>query len=158
MRCRELAERIVVCFRGHEVYDRRMSECLFQELLLTAAADYARGLHQETVPVHGKVREIMPELIRYLNTAYAEDISGDGLSEKYHYHFDYLNRQFTKWTGKTIFRYLNHVRIERAGQLLQTGFYSVEEVAALTGFRDVYYFSKVFRRYTGMTPGQVRTK
>ena len=147
LRCREMARNMTQLFRGHEPYDQIQAECLFQELLLIEAADYANSMHRKTVPVHGKVREVIPQLITYLNTSYQEEISGEMLAEKYHYHFDYLNRQFTKWTDKTIFHYLNTVRVERARQLLMTGFYSMEEIAAQTGFRDVYYFSRVFKKY-----------
>lgn len=156
IRCREIARSMTQLFRGHEPYDRMQAECLFQELLLIEAADYANSMHRKAVPVHGKVREVIPLLVTYLNTSYYENITGEMLAAKYHYHFDYLNRQFTKWTGKTIFHYLNTVRVERARQLLITGFYSMDEIAAQTGFRDVYYFSRVFKKYTGVTPGQVR--
>ena len=107
-------------------------------------------------PVHGKVREVIPQLITYLNTSYQGGNFGEMLAEKYHYHFDYLNRQFTKWTDKTIFSLSEYGACGTARQLLMTGFYSMEEIAAQTGFRDVYYFSRVFKKYTGITPGQVR--
>ena len=68
IRCREIARNMTQLFRGHEPYDRMQAECLFQELLLIEAADYANNIHQKTVSVHGKVREVIPQLITYLNT------------------------------------------------------------------------------------------
>ena len=133
-----------------------MAANLFYELLLTQALDYEQKLHKEEVPFQGKAKQIIPELAEYLEQSYASDISGDMIQEKFHYHFDYLNRQFKKWTGETIFVYLNKIWMERAKQMLQTGFYTVEEVALQTGFQNVYYFERVFKKYYGKTPGKMK--
>lgn len=156
LKIREIADRLTEAFYGMGLHERLQSACLLQELLLVAAADYAKGLQSRSLPVRGKAKQIIPEIMEYLNQCYAEDISSALIQERFHYHFDYLNRQFKKWTGKTIFVYLNTIRIKRAQQLLATGFYTIDEVAQQTGFRDIYYFSRVFKKYAGMTPGQAK--
>lgn len=158
VRVRENIEKLVCYFHGMGVYNRQQAACQLQELVYAVSSDYREALHNKAYSVSSKAKQVIPELIAYLNCHYAEDISGELLQEHFHYHFDYLNRQFKKWTGKTIFVYLNTMRTMRAKQLLETGFYTVEEVAGQTGFRDVFYFSRVFKKYTGMTPGQARIK
>ena len=76
LRCREIARNMTQLFRGHEPYDQIQAECLFQELLLIEAADYANSMHRKTVPVHGKVRE-GDSTVDYLSKYfYQEEISG----------------------------------------------------------------------------------
>lgn len=154
--CREKIEKIMTCFLGHNFYREQQMTAYLYEFLILLATEYAKSIYRSKIEVGGKIQVIIQELLAYLQEAYAEDISGDMLQEKFHYHFDYLNRQFKKWTGVTIFAYLNRVRVERASQLLLTGFYSISEVATSTGFRDVYYFSRVYKKITGNTPGEVR--
>ena len=96
---------------------------------------------------------IIYDMLNFFHNHYYEDISGSFLEEKYDCNFDYINRIFKKTTGKTIFVYLNELRIEQAKQLLSNGIYSISNVAEKTGFHDVYYFSKVFKKYAGITPG-----
>lgn len=55
-------------------------------------------------------------------------------------------------------RFLTHRRVEYAKQLLAAGSFSVSQIADLCGFRDIYYFSKVFKNETGLTPLQWRKK
>lgn len=61
---------------------------------------------------------------------------------------------FKQATGKTIFNYLNELRIVKAKKLLENGLHSISDVAEMTGFNDAYYFSKVFKKYAGTTPGR----
>ena len=71
--------------------------------------------------------------------------------------FDYLNRVFKKNIGKTIFVCLNEIRIHRAMELLATTSMKISAVGYRVGFRDDGYFCKVFKKYTGISPGQYGT-
>ena len=92
------------------------------------------------------------ELLKYLNTEYAEKITSNTLEEQFSCNFDYMNRVFKKLTQKTIFTYLNTVRIDHAKELISTTSLKLSEIGDSVGFSDEYYFSKVFKKYTGIPP------
>lgn len=56
----------------------------------------------------------------------------------------------------TMTTYIEAVRMEKAKQLLLNRELSITEVAAYTGYSDPNYFSKVFRKYTSMSPRRYR--
>jgi hypothetical protein len=74
-------------------------------------------------------------------------------------HPDYVSRKFAEYFENLSFgEYIRKLRIDKATELLHAGKHSVAEVAYLTGFSDQSYFTRVFKRHTGMTPSQyVRT-
>ena len=66
---------------------------------------------------------------------------------------DYLFRLYKKETGHNLMDYLLDIRIRKAKEfLMQPGKYKVYEVSELVGYSDYAYFSKVFKKQTGMTP------
>lgn len=94
------------------------------------------------------------DLLNYLNGNYYKEISGNLIEEMFSCNFDYLNRVFKKNIGKTIFVYLNEIRILHAKELIATTSMKIMAIAYRVGFQDECYFSKVFKKYTGMSPGQ----
>jgi AraC-like DNA-binding protein len=71
---------------------------------------------------------------------------------------DHMRHLFQASRGRTLVRYLNEVRVARAGALLVHSSLEIKEIARQCGFRDVYYFSTVFRRLRRVSPGQYRKR
>lgn len=63
-------------------------------------------------------------------------------------------REFKRITGSTVTAYINTARCEYAESLLQSRKYKVKEAAALCGFENEEYFTKVFKKHTGKTPSE----
>jgi AraC-like DNA-binding protein len=68
----------------------------------------------------------------------------------------YFRREFKKYYGTSPIAYIKEKRIELAKMLLETGLYSITEVAFRTGFESSSYFSAEFRRMTGRSPKDYR--
>jgi len=67
-----------------------------------------------------------------------------------------LNRRFKAATGSTLIDYLQNLRVEEAKRLLETSQKSSDDIAADVGYENPAFFRRLFKRYTGMTPGQYR--
>ncbi|HEX4140465.1 MAG TPA: AraC family transcriptional regulator [Candidatus Methylacidiphilales bacterium] len=72
--------------------------------------------------------------------------------------YDHLRHLYKAQRGRSLVKYLNTVRLERAKTLLTHSRLPLKQVAAMSGFRDEYYFSAVFRRYVRMPPGRYRRR
>jgi AraC-like DNA-binding protein len=69
-----------------------------------------------------------------------------------------LRHLFQEYRGMSMIRRLNEVRLERARSLLIHSRLPIKQVASLSGFRDEYYFSAVFRRAQQVAPSIYREK
>jgi AraC-like DNA-binding protein len=68
----------------------------------------------------------------------------------------HLCRAFLRYSGKTVIEYLQERRLAAAMHKLATTDAKVLSVALESGFRDLSYFNRTFRRFTGQTPGAYR--
>ena len=94
------------------------------------------------------------QIIKYIETNYAEKVSVKEISDELGVSESFLSRIFKKELGVTIHEYLNQYRIAKAISLLQTG--SVTEVGYACGFCDTSHFISIFKKYTGSTPMQYK--
>lgn len=139
---------------NHTEHYQLKTSSIFLEFLVSLSREMTSGFLScdSTTPTTRSTRMIH-DLLSFFQDNYASEITGEGIEEKYKCNYDYLNRMFKKATGNTIFAYLNDLRIFKARQLLSDGTGKMIEVAEKCGFKDIYYFSKVFKKYTGFSPG-----
>lgn len=92
----------------------------------------------------------------YVQTHYSESIPLERIAADVGYSPSYLSRTFKEKTGMNLMSFINKVRIDAAMSDLRTTDYSVSDVARRCGFENVGYFTRVFKKLTGVTPGYFR--
>lgn len=95
---------------------------------------------------------------QYIDTHYFEKITLEDLAQKVYLSTPYLSRIFKEEIGTTFNNYLNQVRISKSKSLLQCDNLRLTDISIAVGFEDQSYFTKVFKRITGITPNKYRDK
>lgn len=125
-----------LCYKLQEAIDA-FTDCMF-----------------EHVPT--KNSEIIKKAIKYISKNYANDLTLELVANHVHLNPTYFSTLFKQSTGSSFKEYLNMVRVEESKRLLANTDYALIDIAIATGFEDQSYFTKVFKRYTGLTPKQFR--
>lgn len=107
-------------------------------------------------PPHAKNNEIVKKAMAYISENFSSNITLEDVARHVHLNPAYFSTIFKQSCGSSFKEYLNMVRIEESKRLLANTDYSVVDIAVATGFMDQSYFSKVFKKYTGLTPKQYR--
>lgn len=94
---------------------------------------------------------------RYISYNWYRKISLDEISEAAHLSRSYSSAVFKKTVGMSISDYIIDIRISRACEMLRFSNESVADIADKTGFCDIFYFSKTFKRIKGISPLQYRS-
>lgn len=103
-----------------------------------------------------KNEKLISEIKTIVNKRYMEDLSVNGISEMVFLTPNYVSLIFRQETGETITDYITKVRMEAAKELLKSQDLKVLDVAEMVGYSDASYFSKVFKKYTGVYPQKFR--
>lgn len=96
------------------------------------------------------------KLKEHIQTHYIENFDSKEVEAVCGLSYKYAGTLFKEETGQTIREFQRTLRIRRAKQLLKETDRSVTEIAQLTGFSDVFYFSKVFCAEQGCSPSEYR--
>jgi two-component system response regulator YesN len=97
---------------------------------------------------------IVKDALSYIQQNYNHAISLTQLSEQLLITPNYLSRLFKEKTGNSFTDHVTQQRIEAAKNMLRSGQFKVYEVAEKIGYSDQQYFSKQFKKLTGVTPTQ----
>ena len=101
---------------------------------------------------HHHIPVKIAEIVGYILVNLHQKLSVNELAERVNQHPDYFSRQFKTFTGERPVNYIMSKRIERAQHLLATSKITYSEIAIQTGFDSLSYFSKSFKKLTGLSP------
>ncbi len=97
--------------------------------------------------------EFFDKIKIYLKDHISEPLSLQEISNLFAISQAYMSRLFRKYTRQSYNQYLTCIRMERAKQLLEEGSgLFVKDIAEMVGYRDQFYFSRIFHSYTGKSP------
>ena len=101
-------------------------------------------------------KDVIFQAVNYIRRHYASHLSLDEVARHVHLNASYLSRVFKEEMGMNFVSYVNNLRVETAKRLLLDSTVPLLEVAGMVGFEEQSYFTKVFKRITGITPGKYR--
>ncbi|MGO4109277.1 AraC family transcriptional regulator [Paenibacillus sp. YAF4_2] len=107
---------------------------------------------QQTINVIDKAKQ-------YIEQHFTEELSLEDTAEYVHLNPHYFSKVFKQQVGATFIDYLTGLRIDKAKQLIVSADeLALKEVCFEVGYKDPNYFSRVFKRVTGVTPTEYRSQ
>lgn len=94
--------------------------------------------------------------LEYIHAHYHEEVSMAEVARQIYRSPEYFSRQFKEEVGENFNAYLTRYRLDRAQELLDKTDLRIAEIAERVGYVTPGYFSRIYKKYRGITPEQVR--
>jgi AraC-like DNA-binding protein len=95
-------------------------------------------------------------ILEYIEAHFHQELSVELLADKAGLSRFHFGRLFKALTGKSVTDYINNARIRRAEYLLRNTPLTISEIALTVGYHDIYYFSRIFKKYKDVPPSQMQ--
>ena len=100
--------------------------------------------------------DAMQHAMEYLMHHHADVLHMPDVARQHGFSTGYFYRQFRKRTGLAPNAYLTRIRLQAASQLLKQSTLPVKEIASRVGLPDEAYFSRLFKKFIGLSPMRYR--
>lgn len=109
-----------------------------------------------TLETEAENATVMKQIWKEIQESYMEDITLNSLADKYNISASRLSTRMKESFGMSFSKYLTSMRIQKAKELLADDRLSLEQIADMVGYQDYFYFIKVFKKVTGVSPSVYR--
>jgi two-component system, response regulator YesN len=127
-----------------------------EELTYWLAGIMARFTDQVFNLTDVKHVDVIYRAVDYIRKNYEKRVTLEETASLVYLSPAYFSRVFKEEIGETFNYYVNKIRIEAAKKLLLNEQVALVDISAMIGFEGQSYFSKVFKKMTGVTPGKFR--
>jgi YesN/AraC family two-component response regulator len=141
----------------NNLYLQRLQESMSTEELIRNLQLAAERLAEKIFSFRGiRHVSVLRKAERYIWENYTRKISLEEIAKASGLSAPYFSSIFKEEMGENFSVYLNRLRVEKAATLLVETGRSLKEISGLCGFEDQSWFSKIFRSFTGLSPGKYR--
>lgn len=113
-------------------------------------------MKEEQRKIKQKTGKPISEAVRYIRENYAKAVSQEEVADKCNISTAYLSKLFKEELGIGFTEYLTKVRLEESEKLLADTTLTIKEVAVTVGYPDEKYYSRLFKKNTGIKPTEYR--
>lgn len=143
-----------LCDRRPFAYQLAVKGYLFQ-IFFTLVSDCGQNdLHS----INQKSLEKIKAILTYIDDNYKREITIEEIAGFCHYSKSYFMKFFKEIMGTSFIQYLNDYRLDTAARLLLETSDNIMTIALESGFENLSYFNRSFKKKFGITPGKYRTK
>lgn len=96
------------------------------------------------------------DLVQHVTENFSKRFTLASLSKNFNISPNYICNLFAKHYNSTLTIFITNLRMDEAARLIRSTGYAFKEIAINCGYRDYFYFCKVFKEYYGMAPSQYR--
>ncbi len=133
-------------------YYKQTTKAYVFSLLSIMSRKFSASRSSITDKVGSQKLTMVKDAISYIGTNYKENISIDDIVSHIGFSKYHFCRTFKEVTGQTTFDYINILRCNQAKKLLSSGKYNISESALLSGFNNLSYFTRTYKKYMGVLP------
>lgn len=127
-------------------YRQKCSNLLEEILIAIARKNEKRAIKEDGFNIE--------EIINYIQLNVDKNITNFTLSEIFHFHPNYISQEFKRNIGKPLHQFVLETKILFAISLMESGNNNITEISKLCGFNDTNYFTRYFKKITGIPPGK----
>lgn len=156
--------RLMECFEEGEARNRfvenyyyaYMNSANFPQIMKNVYLVLEKYLDEEQKKLKEKMGKPIAVAVAYIKKNYGQQISLEDVAAAGNISGNYLSRLFKEEMGVGFNEYLTQVRLEESERLLAKTGLSIKEIAAMVGYLDEKYYSKLFKKVTGIKPTEYR--
>lgn len=118
-----------------------------------------KELEEELVrqPEKKNAESLYDQIREYIEKNYSKKITLNDIAEELHANSSYLSRLYKKESGQNLFDVILKKRVDKAKEYMETTDKKIYEISQAVGFDDTGYFSRIFKRYTGVSPKEYQS-